>query len=251
MTVAVISFRFGSTNRGLAEKASKGAEKSCLRTRRRKRGLRKGKRRSRECHSRRSAPAATSSPNIDRSIKHKVRMLDWNKAVADRFSKAIKLYYEKGTFTPGTPRGIGWAKLEARWSCLHGMMASPAKGGVKLNADSALCHSFVSFVEDCVGLYVMPRKGRLPGAGSFAALLQRADLPRRTDSGSRRNRPSGTIESGVLSHGRQSRDGRIMCRACGMQFIPRGETCTVCYARRHGLDGLSGRGGSVLPTRKR
>jgi hypothetical protein len=59
--------------------ASEGAEKSCRRSRRRKRGLRKGKRRSRGCHPRRSVqPPATVSPApSSRKINHIGRKYIW------------------------------------------------------------------------------------------------------------------------------------------------------------------------------
>lgn len=67
--------------------ASNGAEKSCQR-RRRKRGLRKGKRRSRECHSRRSAsrPAPAPKPPNLRKVLHRRRPERWLMKTAFQFS---------------------------------------------------------------------------------------------------------------------------------------------------------------------
>jgi len=68
--------------------ASNGAEKSCQR-RRRKRGLRKGRRRSRECHSRRTVippPAPQSKPPNLRRVSHRRRPERWLMKAAFNFS---------------------------------------------------------------------------------------------------------------------------------------------------------------------
>lgn len=232
------------------ERPVEGAEKS-LPKRRRKRGLRAGKSRSRGRHPRRtSLSPATSSNHIERAIKHKLRMLDWNKSLSNRFSSAVRSYHEAGTFRPDVLPRVGYAKLERRWCRLHDIMAKRGGSDSKLNADSALGHSFISFLEDYVKVRVRPVKGESTSADSFAALLSRANLPKEP-YGTRGKRPSGTLESGSWAGTSRGSPSRIMCRGCGTQFIVRGETCAVCYAKLHGPGSVPGRSGGATPNTKR
>lgn len=113
MTVGVTGSSFKGT-RPTSEKAEQGAEKS-LSKRRRKRGLRKGKLRSRECHSRRTVPTANVSNTMDRRIKHTLRMLDWVTKVSNSLGERIKEDYmsmRAGSFNPESSPRIGWRKYE-------------------------------------------------------------------------------------------------------------------------------------------
>jgi len=228
----------------LGRLASKGAEKSFLgashRSRRRKRGLRKGKRRSRVRHTRRSVQPATSSNTSGHAIHHKLRVMDWNMRVGNSFRDKLLRAHEKGDFLPGEAVRRGYRKYESRWRRLHEMcLHGKPRSDMKLSADSALCHSFLSFLETRCKLYVRPVKGDPSGPVSFMALLQRSNLPRTTTP--LRKRPMGTIESGRGGGARRAGSGKIMCRGCGEQFIVRGEQCSVCFTRKHGSGSLSDR----------
>jgi hypothetical protein len=165
----------------------------------------------------------------------------------------LRSYYEVGKFRPDARHGarIGFAKLEKRWECLHSFMAKRGGSDSKLNADSAMGHSFVSFIEDYVRIKVRSVKGSSSGLDSFAALLSHSGLSKPETKDPRQNRLTGTLESGSLSQHRRVRSGRIMCRGCGMQFIPKGETCTVCYNKAHGLGRTLDRIGGATPTPKK
>lgn len=253
----------GCTHRPL--KARKGAERSCRSSRRRKRGLRRGKsrgrkRRSRGCHPRRSSPqAATDSNAVPRCIRHKLRMLEWNTSLSRRFSSSLVRLHRRGLFIPYptgydsrgrlSPR-VGWKRAEARWECLHNHLLSKGRTGERrLNANSALGHSFVSFVESYCKLKVKTGKGIISGPDSFDALLHRANLPRAppksTDVG---NRPD--VHRGALRALRdQRRQGGTMCRRCG-EFTVGGGECPTCYAKAHGSALKSGRSGGATPMPK-
>jgi len=221
----------------LGRLASKGAEKSFRSTRRRKRGLRKGKRRSRVRHTRRTALPATSSTTTvtrPRQVQNKLRILEWNTRVGNTFREQVLRAHQRGKFLPGEAIRRGYRKYEAWWLRLHTHTLHGKPGtDMKLSADSALCHSFLSFVETRCGLYVRPARGEATGANSFASLLARADLPRNPLP--LRKGPQGTRETGPGSGSRRARPGYTMCRGCGEQFIPRGETCSICYSKKHGF----------------
>jgi len=75
-------------------RASNGAEKSCRGKRRRKRGLRKGKRRSRECHSRRTVSdrqALPKPPNL-RKVLHRRRPEAWLVKSVELFHRQCSVY---------------------------------------------------------------------------------------------------------------------------------------------------------------
>jgi hypothetical protein len=220
----------------LGRLASKGAEKSFRAVRRRKRGLRKGKRRSRVRHTRRTALPATSSKTTlhGRAIQNKLRVLEWNTRVGNSFREELLQAHQMGKFLPGERVRRGFRKYESKWLRLHTCLLHGKPGSdMKLSADSALCHNFVSFVESRCRLYVRPARGLDTNASSFAALLQRADLPRNPLP--LRKRPQGTVETGRGGGSLRARPGRIMCRGCGEQFIIRGEQCSVCYSKAHGF----------------
>jgi len=116
------------------ERASNGAEKSC-RPRRRKRGLRRGKRRSRECHSRRSAPstATVSKPPSSRKVNHQGRKFLWAVKASNRlrvdckkYSKFLRPGVKLRMPAPWTPEGgpatvltkIGRAEVRMKQHCL-------------------------------------------------------------------------------------------------------------------------------------
>jgi len=104
----------------------KRAEKSRL-TRRRKRGLRKGKRRSRECHSRRtvSCPANSSKSPSSRKVNHIGRKFIWAvkasntlRAECERLNK-----YPRGQLEVGHPARAPRLKMKqhclVKWTRLH------------------------------------------------------------------------------------------------------------------------------------
>jgi hypothetical protein len=76
--------------------ATEGAEKSCLRTRRRKRGLRRGKRRSRGRHPRRSEtpPARPSKPPNMRKVLHRRRPERWLIVASERLRADAKKFVQ-------------------------------------------------------------------------------------------------------------------------------------------------------------
>jgi hypothetical protein len=161
-----------NSTRHVPMKAHVGAEKSRL-TRRRKRGLRKGKRRSRECHSRRSAPPATApKPQSSRKVNHVGRKFIWALIASNRFRVACKKYLsvsKRYRTDSGPPsRAPGYRKsLTVWWQHL----ADRAKlAGIPYQA--AFHDSWWNYmrieVHDGVGdgwdslLAVLPRKGSPP-----------------------------------------------------------------------------------------
>lgn len=112
-------------------KAIEGAEKSCH-SRRRKRGLRRGKPRSREGKSRRSAPLRPPDPNSvsSRKIRRVVEQIDYWDEKTEPFLKRLEFYKDvsfwfreretkKGTCWEPTPR---YFAARNRWNgYLHSM----------------------------------------------------------------------------------------------------------------------------------
>jgi hypothetical protein len=72
-------------------KADEGAEKSCCSKRRRKRGLRKGHRRSRVGKTRRSDPDRPTIPHTDRKARREGREYSWSLARSEWFVNKIQL----------------------------------------------------------------------------------------------------------------------------------------------------------------
>jgi hypothetical protein len=145
----------------VALKAREGAEKSCRRSRRSGRGLRKGKARARGGKPRSSPPPATARKNITRAVQHKLRMLEWNRRVADSFGKRLRDSYMNGKFDPrperppltsrGRPRVWPvrplYAKYQSVWRRLHDMLQRKGKGSGKMEADAVLFGHFNGFIE--------------------------------------------------------------------------------------------------------
>lgn len=161
VTVGVTLRKGGNFRGAVALKAIEGAEKSCRRTRRRGRGLRKGKSRSRGGKPRRSTPPATAPKSTTRAVLHKVRMLEWNRRVADSFGQRLRDAYMYGSFNPrperppltsrGRPRVWPvrplYAKYQAIWRRLHDMISRKGKGSGKMEADAVLFGHFNGFIE--------------------------------------------------------------------------------------------------------
>jgi len=97
-------------------KASKGAEKSC-RTRRRKRGLRKGKSRSRGCHPRRSSPnrQTLAKPPSSRKVNHIGRKFIWAVVASNKFRSACKKF-RKTPLWVRSKNGLSWWDSRERWT---------------------------------------------------------------------------------------------------------------------------------------
>jgi hypothetical protein len=98
--------------------ASERAERSRVTTRR-KRGLRKGKRRSRVCQTRRirniPGPATSSKPQSDRNVNHIGRKFLWAVKASNRYRKACKKYIS----TDPSLRRPGYRRsLEVWWQHL-------------------------------------------------------------------------------------------------------------------------------------
>jgi len=106
--------------------ASDGAEKSC-RTRRRKRGLRKGKRRSRGRHPRRtvSDPANSSKPPSSRKVNHSGRKFIWAVKASNQLRKDCERYNKfprgplKDSHPAYRPRRNMKCYCLAKWTRLH------------------------------------------------------------------------------------------------------------------------------------
>jgi hypothetical protein len=224
-------------------KASKGVEKSCFK-KRRKRGLRKGKSRSRGRHPRRTTPPATSSTHTTRSVTHHLRFVTWAESVATRFGNRVKKSYETGRFDPkpGGSRTVRplYASFKAHWKRKHSMIAYKGGGAGKLLADTVLRNHFNSFIEPwCRVRMDEARKGE-PNvhndvAGFMAALGRSLPPPNR-------NRPIGDA----------------LGSECACKFVMGSPGCAVCRTppksvrtSRSNSDNFSGRSGGVTPTRKR
>jgi hypothetical protein len=125
MTVQVMMNRGLRTRPSAPKKADVRAEKSC-RHRRRKRGLRKGKVRSRVCHTRRShsSPAISSKTQSARFVNHRGRKFIWAVSTSNQFRKDCQKYLKVKKFvsTDGKvakhrPIGIR-SRLRRRWVIL-------------------------------------------------------------------------------------------------------------------------------------
>jgi len=125
MTVQVMWVRGHGTRPAVPKKASERAEKSC-RHRRRKRGLRKGKVRSRVCHTRRSLPqpATSSKTQSPRLVNHRGRKFIWAVVTSNQFRRDCQKYLKVKKFvsTDGQvakhrPIGIR-SRLRQRWVIL-------------------------------------------------------------------------------------------------------------------------------------
>jgi len=228
VTVGVIVVGFKpTTTRPL--KASKGAERSSSRRKRGCRGLRKGKRRARECHSR-SSPIRQPHPTIDKSgpksrvIRSHLRMCDWQRTLSTRFVQRVKLSIESGAFFP--PRkevrhslqtrysvlvvGRNWKAVQGRWGRLHSYLSRHSS---KLLADVALSHRFSAFVEDQLGISLRQAPGCESNASSFQSLLGRLGSEYRTPPQTN----VGVECTGLVCTG-------SLCRTCGSRSF-RGSPC--------------------------
>jgi len=112
--------------RGCRVYSTDGAEKSC-RTRRRKRGLRKGKRRSRGCQPRRSAagPATASKTPSSRKVNHSGRKFLWAVKASNRFRKDCERLnkFPRGHLSDSHPAAGPRRRMrehcEVKWARLH------------------------------------------------------------------------------------------------------------------------------------
>jgi hypothetical protein len=111
-------------------KASKGAEKSCL-PRRRKRGLRRGKVRSRGCHPPpiTATPAPKSKGASDRLVSHHIRMMEhWTRREAEFRNRLcfqadgskVDWNNRLSKFSPSNLVLSRYAVWKSRWSALSG-----------------------------------------------------------------------------------------------------------------------------------
>jgi hypothetical protein len=223
-------------------KATEGAEKSC-RTRRRVRGLRKGKTRSREGKSRSNwIPPANVPNNPGRCVKHKVRMLDFHAKVAKSVVKRFEVLVEKGKLNPKS--GQGWHKYEAQWDRIHKWALRD-----KLSADSCFGFSFVDFLENRVGVFVKSRAGVTNSDDSFLALMQSSGLKPRNkhveiDRRERKKVDSSSRGPITIRRGAETK----FCRGCGDRVLASADAppCPTCYERQHGIFPPGGRGVSVM-----
>lgn len=227
------------------EKASKGAEKSFPRTGKTHRGLRSGKVRARGGKPRHEPERQPVRNNVDRAVKHQVRMLEFNRKVASTVIQRFKQAIEKGLLSPTT--GHGFSKFSHQWDRIHTMMLRKNR----LGADAAMSHSFTAFLETNVGVKVRSRKGHTNAQDSFAALLMSSNLPRKPVE----NNPP--VAGPSRASGLPTRSNNIaivrgsslkFCRSCGNR-IPREFDCHVCYERQHGLEAPWYRGVSAMTIR--
>jgi len=125
MTVRVMMNRGLKTRPSAPMKANERAEKSCLH-RRRKRGLRKGKVRSRVCQTRRSfsRPATSYKPQSARLVNHRGRKFIWAVRTSNKFRKDCQKYLKikkfvstDGKMAKHRPVGIR-SRLRRRWVIL-------------------------------------------------------------------------------------------------------------------------------------
>lgn len=116
------------TRRLAPKKADERAEKSC-RDRRRKRGLRKGKVRSRVCQTRRSQPrpATSSKTQSARLVNHRGRKFLWAVRTSNQFRKDCQKYLKVRKFVSSSDiygkvrqhRPVGMrSRLASRWRML-------------------------------------------------------------------------------------------------------------------------------------
>jgi len=138
-------------------KAREGAERSC-RFRRRKRGQRRGKRRSRGCHPRRTAspPARTSKEPGDRTIGRHLRACDhWY----DRVGQFEKLFRASGMYQQLAVRHrpkadlMTWRVWSARWKVLHDRIKPYGEG---VTWCSRIGPTFSYFLEQRFGIVATP-----------------------------------------------------------------------------------------------
>jgi len=227
-------------------KADKGAEKSLRRKRRSKRGRRRGKQRSRGRHPR-SQPAQTANVynNTDRTVKHKLRMLEFHRKVGEDVKQRFRILVEKRLLVPA--KGIGWKRYQAQWDRIH----TWARLRDRLSADAVFGHSFVDFLEYRIDVKVYSRSGVLNSRDSlFGAMM---NLPRRGSVGENNHQ-----QGGLASRSPEQRTGNIsilpgrstkFCRGCGSR-IPRDQfPCYTCHERQHGVRHPSDRGVSVMTIR--
>jgi hypothetical protein len=151
-------------------KAREGAERSC-RSRRRKRGQRKGKRRSRGCHPRRSVslPAQTSKEPGVRSIGRHLRACDhWYERVAqfEKLFRASKMYEELKVQKLPKANLMTWRVWSARWKVLHDRIKPYGEG---VTWCSRIGPTFSYFLEQRFGIIATPTG---PSASSAAIVLR-------------------------------------------------------------------------------
>jgi len=149
-------------------KASEGAEKSCHR--RRKRGQRRGKRRSRGCHPRRSVPlpAQPSKQPTSRTINRMLRAYDhWDK----RAKELVKLFRNTSHAGLFDSSSTAYSVWRTRWSTLFGRIAAQQN---RVFATAKLQTSFLEWLVWVVRVKVPPRdvRNRQTGLATFAELVE-------------------------------------------------------------------------------
>lgn len=213
-------------------KADKGAEKSCLR-KRRKRGLRKGKLRSRGRHPRRTVTAAISSEVSSRTIRHHLRMAEHLRPIGPRFWEKVGRQQNWGMLRD---RSRGYYDL-AEW--FDRRVRRLKSVYPPLLIDSILCGTFSRFVESH-GIRQRPiayRTGAEPtGEQSLASLMSHlsSNLPRREQDRGVNPRSQGRDTRVHRNFGGRPRPP--FCVECGgHRSFPVGRMCRRCYLRIHNL----------------
>lgn len=199
-------------------RASKKAEKSGLRRARGSRGLRKNKSRARGRHPRSSLvrqplPRREKAGPKSRDIRSVLRLHAHHRQIQTGFSNHVRNLYEKNLFIPPSglrqgrygplDSGVGWLKTQRRWRALHSHLVRKTN---KHLADTAVGHTYSSFVEDLVGIRLTAAPPGGNNETSFSSLLDglRKSLPTREES----DLPLSVESSGKLCTG-------FACTRCG------------------------------------
>lgn len=236
LTVGVMRLGLGNQFRG-SGKASKGVEKS-FRPRRRKRGLRRGRFRSRGRHPRGSSTPANVSTHHNRVVRHHIRMADWASAVASTIrSKVLDLRDDE--YSSVQSRGSVYGRLLRSYRAAKGRVARRANSAL---ADSVLGLNLVDYLESG-GMRIWPRPlrdGFTPtrdqGVSSLLQLL-RGNL-HVTDVETNRRRPVRPRLNGRTRRGEVRRPMGPFCVRCGEvreATSPHGRVCVSCYNVEHGI----------------
>lgn len=149
-------------------KAKEGAERSCVK--RRKRGQRRGKRRSRGCHPRRSvpAPARTSKQPTTRTINRLLRAYDHWDMRAKQFGELFRNTNQAGLFDRSSRSYSVW---RTRWSTLFGRIEQQQN---RVFATAKLQTSFLEWLV-WVAKVKVPKddvRYRQTGVARFAELVE-------------------------------------------------------------------------------
>jgi hypothetical protein len=185
----------GGPRIAVAGVATKGAEKSCHH-RRRKRGLRKGKSRSRECHSRRTLPDLQPIPKSrsDRVVNHSGRKFIWARKACNTLAGEVAKWnkFPRGQLDQASPVFAARKRMKehlvAKWTRLH--TRAEASG---IHPTAAFHSSFWKFVT------IETSRGGMGGLDDLVFFLrpeERPSAPPRFDSKGRdtRKRPGAEPE---------------------------------------------------------